>query len=243
MSIPAVANRLADLWPEAVLDIEAPDDPVLEVLRLAQDSRHDSLEPGHAMIGLATRPGRSMRRVYQLASLALVAGGLALAAIGLRWQGQIDSVRTDAEVIRGAYMADIAEIEERLEIPGVITGDLLPLVAIIREVEQATLASEITRDPPRPVIKELESLSVLFGELGDRVELEVVRVTSASGAGGFVVEMLTDDAAIVGEINALLGDLGMNDDAVRWSATSQTQGSSRYKVRMSGIWQRREGQS
>ncbi|MGD1916644.1 MAG: hypothetical protein ACFCBV_10725 [Phycisphaerales bacterium] len=243
MSIPALANRLADLWPEAVLDIEAPEDPVLDVLRLAQESQRDSLDPGYAMIGLATRPGRSMRRVYQLGALALVAGGLALAAVGLRWQGQVESVRADAEAIREAYVANMAEIEARLGLPsGRITGDPIPEFAIVREVDQATRASQVTRDPPRPVIQELESLSFLFGELGDRVELDAVTVTSITGTGALDVKMTTDDAAIVGEINALLRDLGMNDGAVNWSATSRAQGS-RYEVRMIGRWQRREGQS
>lgn len=239
LSAPAVASRLADLWPEAVLDIDAFDDPLLAILRSTHDAQRDGLEPGKAMISLATRPGRSMRRVYQLAGLALAAAGLALAAVGIRWQGQVADVRRDATDIREAYTAEIARVEDMLDKPGAILGDPVPMLALTREVDQATRSSEITRDPARPVLQELESLSFLLGELGDRVELQDI---TAAGVSGFSVIMMTDDAAVAGDINALLGDLGMNDGALRWSATSLSRGS-RYEVRMSGIWRRRGGES
>jgi len=235
LSAPQMASRLADLWPEAVLDIDAPEDPLLEVLRTAHESRRDNLEPGQAMVALATRPGRSMRRVYQFVGLALAAAGLALAAVGIRWQGQVDAVRDDAAEIRQAYTADITEVEEMLGKPGAIVNDMVPMIALIREVDQATRSSEITRDPPRPIIEELESLSFLLGELGDRVELEEI---TATGVGGFSIIMMTGDAAVAGDINALLDDLAMNDGALRWSAVSESRGS-RYRVRMNGLWDRR----
>lgn len=238
LTAPGMASAISDLWPEAVLDIDVQDDPTLDILRLAHEAQRDSLEPGHSLGQLATRPGRSSRRVYQLAGIALAAGGLALAALGYRWQSQVGGVRTDAAALRESYTAELVAIEEMLGKPGAITNDLVPMLALMREVDQATRSSQITRAPGRPVIRELESLSFLLGELGDRVELQKI---DASSAGGFTVTLITEDASVVGDINAQMENVGMNDGMLRWSATSQATGS-RYTVRLGGLWQRQGGQ-
>lgn len=236
LTAPGVASAISDLWPEAVLDIDVQDDPSLEILRLAHEAERDSLEPGHALGQLATRPGRSMRRVYQFMTLALAAGGVALAALGYRWQSQVDGVRADAAEVRESYMAMLVEIEEKLGRPGAITNDMVPMIALIREVDEATRSSEIKRPPGRPVIREIETLSFLLGELGDRVELQKID----AGASAMTVEMTTEDAAVLDRINALLNDLGMNEGAVRWLASSRQSGS-RYTITMVGRWQREGG--
>jgi hypothetical protein len=237
MTAPGVASALAELWPEAVMDVQTPDDALVEVVRQSLGSQHDSLDAGHALSVLARRPGRGMRRVYQLVAIALAAAGLALAALGYRWQAKVEGVRADAAEIRQEYMAEIAAIEEMLGRPGVIANDLVPMLALRREVDQATRASQITRAPARPVMRELESLSFLLGELGDRVDLQKLEISSV---GGFTVQMVTEDVAIVGDINRLLNDLDLNSGPLRWTVNQTAQGS-RYTVRMGGIWQRQGG--
>jgi hypothetical protein len=238
MTAPSMASAISELWPDAVLDIDVQDDPVLTLLRQSESLAEDNLEPGHAMSSLATRPGRSMRRVYQLAGLALAAGGLALAALGFRWQSQVESVRADGARVTQEYLEEIASVEAMLNKPGEISGAMVPMLKIRSEVDQATRGSEIRRAPGKPIIRELENLSLLLGELGGRVELQKIEANSTSG---FTVQMSSEDASVVGRINALLNDLDMNSGALRWQ-TNSTSAGSRYTVRLSGIWQRREGQ-
>lgn len=236
LTAPMLATMISDLWPEAVLDIDVQDDPVLAVLRRADVLADDNLEPGHSLTSLAIRPGRSMRRGYQLAGLALAAFGLALAAIGFRWQSQVDGVREDAARVKAEYLADIARVEELLGKPGQITGATVPIFRLASEVDQATRGSEITRPAGRPMLKELDGLSLLLGELGARVELQEIRMASST----VTVRMTTSDASVVGDINAMLIDLDLNSGALEWRASSSAVGS-RYTVNMLGTWQRQEG--
>src|SRR5690606_8756204 len=127
----SMASAISDLWPDAVLDIDVQDDPVLTLLRRADTLAQDNLEPGHAMASLATRPGRSMRRGYQLMGVALAAGGIALAALGFRWQSQVGGVRDDAARVKQDYLADIARVEEMLGKPGEITGAMVPMLKLV----------------------------------------------------------------------------------------------------------------
>jgi len=238
LTAPSMASAISELWPDAVLDIDVQDDPVLTLLRRADTFAEDNLEPGHALASLATRPGRSMRRGYQLMGLALAALGILLAALGFRWQSKVEGVRQDAARIQQESLADMVRVEEMLEKPGEITGALVPIMKLNAEVDLATRASEVKRPEGAPMIRELENVSFLLGELGDRVELQKIE---ASGFGGFTVQLSTEEAAIVGEINGLLNDLDMNSGALRWQARATSTGS-RYTVNLNGFWQREEGQ-
>ncbi len=238
LTAPMMASVISDLWPEAVLDIDVQDDPVLTVLRRADPLARDNLEPGHSMASLATRPGRSMRRGYQFVGLALVAGGIALAALGFRWQSQVGGVREDAARVKTEYLAEIAKVEETLNKPGEITGATVPLFKLTSEVDQATRGSEITRPAGKPMVKELEGLSFLLGELGDRVELKDIKMTAAA----VTVDMTTSDASVVGDINALLTELDLNSGALDWKTSSSSAAGSKYTVKMLSTWRREGGQ-
>ncbi|UYV13562.1 MAG: hypothetical protein NCW75_04585 [Phycisphaera sp.] len=237
LTAPSMASSISDLWPDAVLDIDVQDDPVLALLRRAETLAGDTLEPGHAMASLATRPGRSLRRGYQLMGLAFAALGFALAAIGWRWQSQVEGVREDAARVEQAYLADITNVENELGKPGEITGAMVPILKLNSEVDQATRGSEIDRPEGKPMLTELEGLSFLLSELGDRVELQDIKM----GAAAVTVTMATDDASVVGEINAKLIELDLNGGALRWR-TNSTGTGSRYTVRMIGTWQSQEGE-
>lgn len=240
LSVPGIASTLADAWPEAVVDVDIFEDPVLELLRAHGAGADGDLAPGHAMSSLALRPGRATRRVYQVAGLALACCGIALAALGFRWQSQAPAVRADADRVREAYLADMAKVEQDLELPsGEITGAIVPIFKLTAEVDRVTRASEITRAEGRPIVQELESLSFLLSELGDDVELRRIN----AGSVGFTVELSTENDAIVGRINALLSDLEMNSGPLRWQARANQRGSrSEYTVDMAGTWTRQGGQ-
>ncbi len=237
LTAPSVASAISDLWPDAVLDVDVQDDPVLTLLRRADSLAEDNLEPGHAMASLATRPGRSMRRGYQLIGVALAAGGLLLAAMGFRWQSKVDGMRSDAARVKQDYLADMASVEDMLGKPGEITGAMVPILKLNSEVDQATRSSEVKRSPGRPVVQELETVSFLLLELGGRAELDKIEVTQTT----FTVNLTTEDDSILGEINAQLTNLDMNSGPLRWT-TSSTGTGSRYTVKLLGVWQRQEGQ-
>ncbi len=237
LSVPGLASSLADAWPDAVVDVDVFEDPVLEVLRSHGTTAGGELAPGHAMSSLALRPGRATRRVYQVAGLALACCGLALAAVGFRSQSQAPAMRADAERVREAYLAEMAEVEQKLGVPGEITGAIVPIFALTAAVDQRTRASEITRAEGKPIVRELESLSFLLSELGDDVELQRIDASTV----GFTVQLSTENDAIVGRINALLSDLGMNSGPIRWQPNA-TQRGSEYTVRMAGTWARQGGQ-
>jgi hypothetical protein len=238
LSVPGVASALADSWPEAVVDVDVFEDPVLELLRAHGTDVSGDLAPGHAMSSLALRPGRATRRVYQVAGLALACCGIALAALGFRWQSQAPAVRADADRVREAYLADMTKVEQDLGLPaGEITGAIVPIFMLTGVVDQKTRASEITRAEGKPIVRELESLSFLLGELGDEVELQKIDASSL----GFTVQLSTENDAIVGRIDSLLSDLDMNSGPIRWQATA-TQRGSEYTVRMAGTWTRQGGQ-
>lgn len=234
LSAPRLAITLADLWPDAVMDIEVDDDPVREVLRRADGIDADDLTPGRSLSALSTRPDRKVRRGYQLLGLALAMFGLAMMAVGYRWQSQIGAVRADASRVREAYMADIEAVENTLGKPGVIRGDMVPIIRLANEVDQATRTSEAKRAAPRPVLEELEGVSLLLQELGDRVELTKIEVSHLT----FQVTMRSEDAAVVGDINRLLNELDLNGRALRWQVTSDAQRGTTYQVRMIGTWER-----
>lgn len=237
LSVPGLASSVADAWPDAVVDVDVFEDPVLDALRSQGMTAGGELAPGHAMSSLALRPGRATRRVYQVAGLALACCGLALAAIGFRWQSQAPAVRADAGRVREAYLAEMAEVEQQLGVPGEITGAMVPIFALTAAVDQETRASEITRAEGKPIVRELESLSFLLSELGDDVELQRIDASTV----GFTVQLSTENDAIVGRINALLSNLEMNSGPIRWQATA-TQRGSEYTVRMAGTWTRQGGQ-
>lgn len=237
LTAPSVASAISDLWPDAVLDIDVQDDPVLTLLRRADALAEDNLEPGHAMASLATRPGRSLRRGYQLMGLALVAAGIFLAAFGFRWQSQVEGVREDAARVEQEYLTNIAKVEEMLEMPGEITGAMVPILKLNSVVDQATRGSEIDRPEGKPMLTELEGLSFLLSELGDRVELKDINMS----VNAVTVAMTSDDASVVGDINAKLIELDLNSGALRWETNSTATGS-RHNVRMVGTWQSRGSQ-
>ncbi|MFI4915412.1 MAG: hypothetical protein ACIAS6_02755 [Phycisphaerales bacterium JB060] len=238
LSAAGVATAIAEAWPEAVLDIDVQEDPVRDVLRATSGRGGSSLSSGQGLSSLAMRPSRSTRRVYQFAGLAMACAGIALAALGYRWQSQAPAVRADAARVRDGYMADIAAVEQKLDKPGEIAGAVVPFFKLTSEVDQATRASEIRRPEGKPILLQMEMLSDVLRELGGDVELQRI---DASGAAGFIVQLSTEDSAIVGRINALISDLGMNDGPLRWQANASAQGS-RYTVRMAGTWQRQGGQ-
>ncbi|MEO1007296.1 MAG: hypothetical protein AAFX79_01885 [Planctomycetota bacterium] len=236
LTAPGLANALADAWPDAVADVEIDDDPILRVLR-AIDAGDGDLAAGHGMASLATRPGRSTRRVYTLAGVALMALGVALGALGFRWQAKVGAMEADGQRLREAWLADAAEIEQMLEEPeGTITASVAPLLQLNTLVSNATRARSVDRAPPKPVLQELETLTFMLGELGDEVELQDLLIADVA----LTVKLTTEDPTVAGRINVLMEDLGLTgeDANVDWTLRSDQRGD-RYEVSLAGLWVQR----
>jgi hypothetical protein len=184
LSPQSLGMALGRLWPGATVDLAVHDDPIGATLhRLATREGAIDAEDGRLeLLDLSRRPGRAHRAVYRWASLAVLAGAVAL--FGVAWKG-----------FSGATSA----AEARKQLRDKITTDVKAIVAPKDEIQKARLEAsphayleeQVNRkrqalapatgvEPAKPILQEIETLSLVLGSAGDGVKLDQLSLLNSN---------------------------------------------------------------
>ncbi|MDX2146966.1 MAG: hypothetical protein SFZ23_05540 [Planctomycetota bacterium] len=169
-------------WPGATVDVIAHADPLLATLerlagtleRLDEEdptSRDVDARTGGGLAALSERPTRSTRATYVWVSLALLAMAGLLGWMALRMRSQAAQASLAARETRGAW-EDL--VSQRL--PAALDSIDGPIAALEGEVVKGEKLFKPPEgaQPAPPVLEELDTLSMVFGQSG--VELVQVDV-------------------------------------------------------------------
>lgn len=188
-----IGEALGRAWPGATVDLAVIDDPVgATLLRLAETAAGSAGVPTDAgarssMVVLSHRPGRSHRSMYRWAAGLLLAGAGALGAIAWQAYRAADSAAAEAEASR--ELTEKAIVEALPEAANSPLGRRL-LAAKVEELRRER-GPVNGLDPTRPILGELDALSMVLGdptiEIEDislRPDIVLVTVLVPSGPEG-----------------------------------------------------------
>lgn len=173
-----IGETLGAAWPGATVDMAVPDDPVEATLdRLVRQADlgrlPDAGDPGAALVSLSARPGRAHRAAYLSICAAALAMAALLGVVGFRqWQAAGAFEQTRRQVID-----ETRALAQSVD-PG-ITRDFRYLLT--QRIEELTGGppTERTRQP-RPILEELDAISLFIGEHGPKITLSEIVLSSAA---------------------------------------------------------------
>jgi hypothetical protein len=182
-------------WTGASVDMAVVDDPIEATLdRLARQADlgrlADAGDPAAALVGLSSRPGRAQRGAYLAICAAIVGLAAVLGVLAVRQFRAADRF----EAARGQVVADTRELAQTVD--PAITRNFRTL--ILQRIEEITGPSEEAglRQPPRPILEELDKIALFLQEHGPRITLEEISLTTTS----VTVRFTADDPRIAEQV-------------------------------------------
>lgn len=172
---------LGRAWSGATVDMAVHDDPIGATLgRLATSERAlGANDARSSLLALSRRPGRIHRSMYRWVSLALAAAGAGMLGVGIHaWRGA-----SEAGAERDKVAAQLRK--EILDAAPPPSGDSV-MMATASDNPRAYLESQLANKkkstnpdtglpPARPILAELESLSLVLGT--DEIELDEIQLS------------------------------------------------------------------
>ncbi len=225
---PKPAALLARHWPQCTVDAIELDDPMLATLARAADRLEGDPDPvaqSQHLRALTERPGRLHRSSRRWISLAMLASavGLGLGA----WQ--LSSAAADADAMaaeaRTLWRDRAAAIDERALEPGV-PDPILFLEELLAE-RRREVAPVARR---RPVMTELESVSLVIGY--DGVQLEELSFSQTAA----LIKLRVDTTQEYEDLNAALASIA-GSEIREWRVSPQTAGD-KIRANFTGLWGR-----
>ena len=223
-----IADAVRQAAPEATVDVIDEEDPIGLTLRRLSERLDDgprSLEsPDALLMGLSNRPGRVHRAMYQWIAVFLIGASVAIGAIAWSfWQAR-DASKERVTQVRGNIRALL-----EAGAPDLVSEspDTLPLKLRDR-LEGMRGPAPVDIPPPKPVLRELETLAFVLGT--PAYELEFIDV------GSFAVsfKVRVDDTKAYEELQQSLMNIG--GSSVRWNSINPRQNRNKIDVNGSGIW-------
>ena len=217
-----IGESLGAAWPGASVDMAVPDDPVEATLdRLVRQADLGRLadpgDPGAALVSLSARPGRAHRAAYLAICLATLSLAAMLAVVAFRQF----SAAASYERARAQVVADTRTLAQTVD-PN-ITRDFRFNLA--RKIEQFTGGPPVTRTrQPRPILEELDAISLFIGEHGEDITLTEIVLSSAA----VTIKFTADETAAAEAVRATAANVAVN---VRY--LGNTQGDT---VSLVGTW-------
>ncbi len=225
---PRPAALLAQHWPQCTVDAIELDDPMLATLARAADRLEGDPDPvaqSQHLRALTERPGRLHRSSRRWIALAMLACAAAM-ALGA-WQ--LSSAATGADSMaseaRTLWRDRAAAIDARCLEPGVLDPILyLEDLLAERRREVAPVARR------RPVMTELESVSLVIGY--DGVQLEELYFSQIAA----IIRLRVDSTQEYEDLNAALSSIA-GSEIRDWLVSPQTVGNKIQAI-FRGTWGR-----
>lgn len=244
-SAAAFGEAVGRTWPGVTVDASLHEDPLSTTLcRLAEridEAPRAAVDSGVVLRSLSARPGAAHRRMH--VALALGLAGLAglIGAAAWEYRGVVAEARRAAIQARESWRPLALEVKPEA---AANEAGIVPLLeAEVAKLERETKPIE-PKSPSMPVLRELEALSLVFGD--PLVELHEVRVGTESAAGATnaiqIVVLAPRDQVIelANELREALEALG-GSFAGTWSADypqdrSGVNDQVKSKVRLTARW-------
>jgi hypothetical protein len=237
---------LGRLWPGATVDLAVHEDPIGATLhRLATMEEDPAIPTGDgrtALIDLSRRPGRAHRAVFRWASLAVLAGAAAL--LGVAWKG-FSAAATANEEQRKKHdetikaVTDVAAPKSALDQERV-KGD--PVGFLRAQIESKRKSSTRLEgiEPPKPILPELETLSMVLGSAGAGVELDQISMQNSVITLYVVVPDVATGEALAASLNDVAGShvewTPPSFDAARNRASANSTSGEKKVMTLFGHW-------
>lgn len=223
--------KLTGAWPGAGVDLVLDADPVGATLKrlavLVADADPDEREIA-GIEALTRRPGKVQRGAHTWVALSI--GAAALLAGGAAWQlrasaGELEqrTLETNArwnESVRKAY-------PEIMKLSNVSVEDELQKKLTRYEAE----AKRNSKEPTRPIIQELETLSLTLAD--SEIEMESVSFASGANSSLIVTLLLPDIKAGESVFKSISSISGSNIES--WSSSYAPSGG-KVKATFTGKW-------
>jgi len=226
-----VGVRMGELRPSASVDLAQIPDPLGSTLtRLGSRNAMmiaNPTDPRSSVPVLAALPGRASRSMFVFVSLGLL--GLSAALGVYAWQ-LLGGARADRE--SGAQInAQLTDVYRRYgNTPATGQIAVLQLETIARRAK-SELAIAQPPSTPRPILRELETLSFLLSAEAERsVRMEILTLESLRANMQF---LMPNDIAAYEEFES--GLIGLETSALLWRVQRQNAGNQ-FRVQVTGDW-------
>ena len=214
------------------MDVIDEADPIgLTLRRLAE--RLDSGKAGgpavdEQLVGLSNRPGRVHRAMYRWLAILLLAASGAMVALAWNFWDQRSASQEQLALVRSNQ-------RELLEAGAPdLVNDRLALLHLRERIDRARGPATVDVPPPKPVIRELETLAFVLGN--PDYELQEIDISSLS----VTFRVRVDDTLAFEQLQKSL--LGIAGSSVAWTPLIPRQQGGRIDVSANGTWMI-EGQS
>jgi hypothetical protein len=166
-------EALGAAWPGASVDAVLVDDPVGVTLRrlvgVVESTPAQAPGPERALVGVTNRPGREHRKMYLWTAGALALAGVALSALGIALRSGAEAQRKAAERWGASWRDAVAPIFPAALQPRAGLRPVDELGDEIQRRQDATARPE-RAEAARPVLQELEAISLVLGAPSIKVE-------------------------------------------------------------------------
>lgn len=161
MTAGEIGRALGRAWPGTPTDLIGAEDAVAETLRKTLDAR-----PINRFAALSDRPTRSHRGAYRWTAVAMVIAAACVAALAGGLLSRASKTRDITAGVRAERTDVISAVDPSLAL------DPFPVQRLddrINALRQRTGSLDV--DPPRPILRELETLSFVLGIPDVTIEL------------------------------------------------------------------------
>ncbi len=218
LSAGQIGAGLTRAWPGALTDLVGCEDAVAETLRRTLDARHIN-----AFRPLSERPTRAHRSAFRWTAATLLVAAACVGVLAALLFGRAGQTRQLAAEQRAARTEILNTVD-----PSLIM-DPFPLSAIdtqIAQIERRTGA--VREENPRPILAELETLSLVLGVPG--ITLNEIEVNDAI----VTVKVTVPDVETAEQLNSALRSIAGSE--LQWSPWSPRSVRDQIEVTLSARW-------
>lgn len=204
-----IGSVFAKHWPTATMDMVTESDPILATLRAVQgieDSKSHAPSSKDFGSQLTNRPGRSHRSMYRWAGAALVLAGLGIGWTGWTLWGRGSETADQAKDVRSEMIDSAMKLQPPLES---MRGLSIQLQARLNFLKAKS--GPINVAPTKPVLEELETISMVLGMSG--IEIDSIQLTHTL----VKVQIRAQDLQLAEQINEALRSIDGSN--LQWRAT------------------------
>lgn len=161
MSPGEIGAALTRAWDGSVADLIPQEDPIAETLGRTLDSK-----PINSFTPLAERPTRSHRAAYRWVAVAMLVAGAGVAALAAGLFGRAGDTKAMVAEVRQERMSTLEAVAPELVLDPFPTQRLSERITLIQRQTGA-----LSVDTPRPIMAELETISLVLAAPGVSVDL------------------------------------------------------------------------
>ncbi len=224
-----IGETIGERWPGAKVEHVRADDPLKELLAVSHRSGGGEGDPRRSTPTLTRRPSRSHRRVYQLASAAVLLVAAGIAGLGVRAQGAAGAYRE----ARADLDSQSRELVRSVSPGSETTPDLVgALQSHFVQVQRDN--PKLTPPPtPKPLFAELKRLLAAAAPI-EGVTVNRIQVEDRAGSAQFRISAYVDGEELMESLDQTPVD--SETRPLDWSERV-TGSTPNLVLRLTGIWQ------